>query len=493
MSLSAGPNGPDVSVSESYNARALSGTKWIIAGFGIGQVSRLLANVIVAAVLFEEVFALMAIVSAVMFGLAMFSDIGLKSSVIQHPRGDDPAFLNTAWTLQVMRGIFLFLMASALAWPLSRLYGANDPTAYELLFLIPVVALTSVITGFESVKMMIAARQLKVKEVIQIEFIVGAFGTVSMVLMAWYMRSVYALAFASVLSTILSTALSYKMLEGPRSQFRWDPGSAREIFSFGKWIFLSTFFTFLALQIDRLALGVLFPLTQVGIYSIAVSLAMVVPAVVGRLQWSVLFPWYSRMLEQGVPLTVAFVRTRTAMMVFSSYFCALLVGGASSFFDLAYDDRYAMGGVLLPVLALGAWFSCLEPMYGATFVASGRPKWTAISNATKVIAYSLMLILLSLFDLDIFVACIFLAISELFRWLVCHILGRRLGFRNARSEIGMLGIFLSVSLAGWWLVERAPFISELSSVWRLVILGVTTSTLFVPLVFRFVLPLVRIR
>ena len=493
MSLSPEPSDLRAPVTESFSGRARSGTQWIVAGFGLGQILRLGANVVLAAILFEEVFALMAIVSAVMFGLAMFSDIGLKTNVVQHPRGDDPDFLNTAWTLQVIRGVCLFLMAVVLAWPLSRLYGANDPKAYELLYLIPIVAMTSLITGFESAKMMTAARHLKIKEVTKIEFVVGLFGTALMLLMAWYMRSVYALAIASVLSSVLQVILSYRMLEGPRSRFRWDTDSIRAIFSFGKWVLLSTFFTFLALQIDRLTLGGMFPLAQVGVYSIAASLAVVVPAVVGRLQWNVLFPWYSRMLEQGMPLSVAFDRTRIAMMVFSSFFCALLIGGAASFFDLAYDDRYAMGGVLLPVLALGAWFGCLEPMYGATFVASGRPQWTAISSASKVAAFALLFVLLSLFDLDIVAATAFVSVSEVLRWLVCHRLGRRLGLRNSRSELGMLVIFLTVSLASWWLAERAPIISEFSPIWRLVVLGIVITLLFTPLFLRFVLPLVRQR
>lgn len=493
MSVSAEKAENPKRTSQDFGNRARSGTQWIIAGFGLGQLIRLIANVVLAAILFEEVFALMAIVLAVMFGLAMFSDIGLKTSVVQHSRGDDPDFLNTAWTLQVVRGLVLFLMAVVVAWPLSRLYGANDPQAYELLYLIPIVALTSLITGFESAKMMTAARHLRIKEVSKIEYIDVVFGTVLMLLMAWYMRSVYALAIASVLSSILHTVLSYVMLEGEPSRFRWHAESIKAILSFGKWVLLSTFFTFLALQIDRLSMGALFPLVQVGVYSIAASLALIIPTVVGRLQWSVLFPWYSRMQAQGMELPVAFARTRMAMMVFSSFFCTLLFGGAKSFFELAYDDRYAMGGVLLPVLALGAWFSCLEPMYGALFTSSGRPKWTAISNASKVIAFGVLLALVSIFELNIHYAVVALSLSEVLRWLVCFSLGRRLGLRNARSELTMIAVFLAISCAGWWLLERTPLVSDFEPFWKLVVLGVFALLLYFPLFVRFVYPLIKSR
>jgi O-antigen/teichoic acid export membrane protein len=353
--------------------------------------------------------------------------------------------------------------------------------------------LTALTDGFRSVKQMTAARHLQLKEVTLIEFIVGPFNVVAMLVLAWAMRSVYALAIAAALSGLLQTVLSYVMLKGPASRFRWDASAARAILHFGKWVFLSTLITFLAMQIDRLTMAGMFPLAQVGVYSIAASLAVIVPTLVGKVQLSVLFPWYSRMIEQGMSLPEAFGRTRNAMMVLTSFLCALLMAGAASFFDLAYDNRYAMGGLLLPLLALGAWFSCLETMYGAVFVASGRPQWIAATNAVKVASFALLLVPLFALQLDILTAAVFLAGSEVLRWLVCQSLGRRLELRNARAEVSMLLFLLAVSLAGWWLVQWAPVVSELAPFWRLTLLGVFETVLFAPLLHRFVLPLVRRR
>jgi O-antigen/teichoic acid export membrane protein len=490
---SSAPHSDAIAATPSLGNRARTGTFWLMAGFGLGQILRLGANVILAAILFEEVFALMAIVTAVMGGLAMFSDIGLRTNVVQHARGDEPDFLNTAWTLQVLRGASLFLVALLLAWPLSRFYSANDPSAAELLYLIPIVALTALIGGFHSAKVMTAARHLKIKEMTKIEFIVGLFNAGLMLLLAWYMRSVYALAIASVSSSCLHTFLTYRMLEGPRSRFRWDPSAVRAIISFGKWIFLSTVLAFLALQLDRLALGRLFNLSEVGVYSIAASLAVIAPMLAGNLQLSVLFPWYSRKLSEGMPVQVAFGRARMAMMTLSSFMCTLLFAGASSFFELAYDDRYAQGGVLLSILAWGAWFGCLEAMYGATFLASGRSKWGAIANASKVVTYALLLLLVSIFELDIVMAAVIHSVSEAVRWLVCQFLGRRMGLRNARVELGMMLFFVIVSLTGYWLVAKAPFVSQLAPFWRLGVLGVVITLLFSPLFLRVVLPLIRQR
>jgi O-antigen/teichoic acid export membrane protein len=486
-------DGTNAIESDSFGSRAKSGTLWLVAGFGLGQILRLLSNIALAAILFEEAFALMAIVTAVMMGIGMFSDFGLQANVVQNARGDEPDFVNTAWTLQVCRGVILFLVAAGIAWPLAEFYGANDPKAFDLLYLIPIVGLTALLEGFHSTKLMTAARHLKIKEVTFIELIVGPFHAIVMLALAWQMRSVYALAIASVLSTALRVFLGYRMLQGAPSRFCWDATAVRTIIHFGKWLFLSTLITFLAFQIDRLSLARLFSLAEVGVYSIAVSLALMVPTIVGKVQWSVLFPWYSRMLEGGMPFTIAFSRTRMAMMVFSTYLCTLLVSGAASFFELAYDYRYSLGSSLLPVLAFGAWFYCLENMYGSAFVASGRPKWTAMTNASKVVAFALLLVPIAIFDLDIVTAAYFLAGSEVVRWLVCHGLGRRLGLRNARAELGMLVFFLTASLAGWSLVEWAPVVSDLHPFARIMVLGVTITLVFSPLFLRYVVPFVKQR
>ena len=102
---------------------------------------------------------------------------------------------------------------------------------------------------------MMAARQLRIKEATKIEFFVGPFNVVVMLVLAWYFRSAYALAVASVLSSVLFTVLSYRLLDGPASRFHWDKRVVQTILQFGKWVFLSTLFTFLAMQIDRLALA----------------------------------------------------------------------------------------------------------------------------------------------------------------------------------------------------------------------------------------------
>ncbi len=478
---------------QALGAKARAGTAWIVIGFGGGQVLRLAVNIALAALLFQEAFALMAVVAAVLQGLSMFSDIGLRPSVVQNARGDEPNFLNTAWTLQVIRGALLCLTAAMLAWPISVLYGANDPMAHELKWLIPLVALAAFVDGFQSSRMLTAARQMQLKRTTLIEMVVQVFNAIVMLGLAWAFRSVYALAFAALLSSSLRTALTYWMLPGLPSRFMLEPAAVRSILSFGKWIFVSTLLSFLAMQIDRLVLAGFFPLAEVGVYAIAVGLAMLVTVMVGTLQSAVVFPWYSRMLDEGVELGEAFRKTRAPILLMSTFIAGMMVVGAASLFELAYDERYKLAAVYLPILAIGGWFSCLESMYGAAFLATGRSRWVAWVSFVKVLSFSLMLIPLIFFEWSLVVATVMILVSEIIRAAASQYLGRQMGLRNLRIETAMLVLLLVSSGFGFWVSEYFAPVAELHPALRLLVLGLLMSAVFAPAFARVLWPLVKWR
>src|SRR5262249_20835240 len=90
----------------------LRGSAIALMGYGLNQGLRLLTNLVLSRLLFPEAYGLTAIVTVFMVALGMLSDVGLKDSVITSTRGDDPQFLNTAWTIQIMRGFGLWVLAS---------------------------------------------------------------------------------------------------------------------------------------------------------------------------------------------------------------------------------------------------------------------------------------------------------------------------------------------------------------------------------------------
>jgi O-antigen/teichoic acid export membrane protein len=287
--------------------------------------------------------------------------------------------------------------------------------------------------------------------------------------------------------------LTYWFLPGGPARFMLERRAVRSIVSFGKWIFLSTLLTFLAIQVDRLAFSAMYPLAEVGVYSIAASLAMMIPSLIGSLQSAVVFPWYARMLEDGMALSEAFAKAMKPVLVASTFVVVLLIVGAKSFFTLAYDDRYAQAAVFLPILAASAWLSNIGGLYGSAFLVKGLSKWLALASAVKVVSFLVLLGLLSLADSTMTMATTVVLASEILTLAVSRYLGWQLGLKSMRIEGGMFAMLVFASGLGLLLVYKFPPVVALHPALQLLVLGVLMTALFAPLFLRTLVPLIRRR
>lgn len=166
-------------------ARALRSMTWLMMKYGGAQGLRLASNLILTRLLYPEAFGLMALVSVVTVGLALFSDIGLGPSIQQNPRGDDPEFLDTAWVIQILRGTGLWLGTCVLALPAAAFYG--EPA---LAYYLPIAGLASVINGFAPTKIETAHRHLLLGRLTALELASQAVGIGGMVILAVLTESV---------------------------------------------------------------------------------------------------------------------------------------------------------------------------------------------------------------------------------------------------------------------------------------------------------------
>lgn len=325
-------------------ARAMRSSVVTVGGFGASQIIRLASNLILTRILFPEAFGMMALVMVFLQGLAMFSDVGVGPAIMQSKRGDDPEFLNTAWTIQIGRGVLLWLAAALMAWPFATFYG--EP---QLLQLLPVAALTLVIAGFEPTRRWTANRHLSLGKITMIDVVTQLSGIISAVLIAYWTKSVWALVFSGIISATVQLVLFTWLLEGLRNRLQWDKTAARELINFGKWIFLSTIAGFALGQADKLFIGKYLPLDQFGVYNIGFFLASF-PLLLGNvIIHKLLIPLY----RECPPTESAanFAALRKMRFVVS----AALMGMVSilafigvPLVALMYDDRYiAAGGVVV--------------------------------------------------------------------------------------------------------------------------------------------------
>ena len=209
--------------------RAMRGSAVTALTFLLAQVLRLASNLILTRLLAPEAFGLMALVSMVLIGLTLFSDMGIGPSISQHPRGDDPDFLNTAWTIQILRGFLLWLAATALALPAAWFYGAP-----QLAVVLPVAAVSLAIGGFVPTRVESANRHLMLERVMLLDLAVQAAVLAVMVLLAWWTGSVWSLVIGGVLTPVVRIPVMLRYLPGIPNRLQMERAAALDLIHFGK-------------------------------------------------------------------------------------------------------------------------------------------------------------------------------------------------------------------------------------------------------------------
>ncbi|QYO67036.1 oligosaccharide flippase family protein [Leptolyngbya sp. 7M] len=348
--------------------RAIRGSIWTFLGYGSSQILRLGGNLVLTRLLFPEAFGLMALVQTFLTGLQMFSDLGIFPSIVHSKRGEDPAFLNTAWTLQVIRGIVLWIGTCIIAAPIARFY--DEPMLMQLL---PVAGLSALIDGTASTKLATANRQLALKQLTTLEISIYAISLSVMIVGAWLYRSVWVLLLGGLIGSLLKSIASHVLLKGERNSFCWDKEAFHELQQFGQWIFLSTIIAFFALQGDRLVLGWLLDVRFLGIYTVALGLSSAVESIVTQMNSKVLFPSYAELIrERPAALYRVLRKARLILMALSSSFAIFLVLFGKPLIDLLYDERYLEAGWILRVLAIGFLGRVLSVTYEDILLAKGQ-------------------------------------------------------------------------------------------------------------------------
>lgn len=327
---------------------AVRGAALELVGFGATALLRLTSTLILSRLLFPEAFGLSALVAIFIQGLTMLSDAGVEQSVVQNRRGDDPAFLNSAWMINVIRGVGLWLIACLGAWPMSIIYGDN-----YLLYLLPVGGLVLIINGMASTSLLTLRRQLRIAPLIKIELMSHAISLVSIVIWAYFHPTVWALVAAGIIGATVKTTASFLVDVGYRNRLRWDHEAGRAIFHFGKWIFGSSSLSFIARQGDRLLIGHFAGVGTLGIYSMAVFISDAAGMAVGRINSGILYPVLSRIAREDPDrLRHAFYEARLRTDLLGLVPLGGLMLMAEPLIDVLYDERYIAAGWMLQAMCI---------------------------------------------------------------------------------------------------------------------------------------------
>jgi len=363
----------------SLKQRVFSAGLWSVVSFSLNMILRFGSSMLMTRLLKPEMFGVMAIATTIMVGLAMFSDVGLKQNVVQSSRGSESSYLNTAWSVQIVRGFVLWIFALLVSLGIFLAnrngYVTADSVyaAQSLPYVISVLSVAAVIGGFESTKLFEASRGLALGPITRIEIIAQILGLLCMIAWTFYERSIWALVAGSIFASIVRAILSHTLISGVSNRWEWEKTAVYEFIHFGKWIFFASILGFLVNSGDRLILGGLVNSTVLGLYVIASLIATSVEGILSRIMNDVSFPAFSEVVrERRADLKQIYYRFLFAIASVAYFSAGFFIVSGQSLIDLLYDRRYAMAGPMLEVLS-SILLTIPFRLATQSFLALGKP------------------------------------------------------------------------------------------------------------------------
>jgi O-antigen/teichoic acid export membrane protein len=375
---------------DGYQARAIRGTGLTVLNTGGQNALRLASNLILTRLLFPEAFGMMALVQLVIAGAAMFSDLGFRGAVVQDPRGNQPEFLNTVWTLQIVRGVILMTAIMLAAGPLAAFW--EEPQLAGLLML---AAFSPLIQGFNSTRILTADRELQLGRTTMITLGSQIITILATAALAWWLQSVWALVIGGLVGTTCIALTSHLFLKGHPNRLFFELRSAKSLIRYGAFIFIASVGGFFSQYGDRAILGKFVSLEILALYHIAMLLASVPTQLSTMIGGKVLFPLYAR----RPPAESAENRrkiNKARRLVVSPL---LLIAGFFAFVGddvvrLLYDERYENAGPYLVLIALSIMPQMITRNYQQFPLAAGHSgRFAAFQIVSGSVRIGLMLLM----------------------------------------------------------------------------------------------------
>ncbi|WP_321389573.1 lipopolysaccharide biosynthesis protein [Emcibacter sp.] len=258
--MSTEPTPPDGAIA----SRVMKGAAWMaFTRFGT-RLLGMLSTIVLARLLMPEDFGIVALASSYYAILEGMSALNFKQALIKYRDADDNDY-NTAWTLNVCRGILLTVIIAASSLFVPGLM--NEPRLGPVILL---VALIPFIDGFENPKFIIFEKNLDFTREMVLTLGTKVLTLILTIYLAYSLRSYWALIIGLVFGTATRVTISYLMVRYlPRVSF----ASLGRLFSFSAWMSGVNLLQSLSTNLDKFFVGYFLGTAKTGIFHIGKTVA----------------------------------------------------------------------------------------------------------------------------------------------------------------------------------------------------------------------------
>lgn len=333
------------------------------------------STLILARLLVPADFGLIAMAMSIVALTDLMTSFGFETALI-HRRDADRIHFDTAWTYSVLFGLGVALAILMLAYPATLYF--REP---RLIGVLPVLALASVIQGFENIGIVKFRKELDFRSDFYVLLGKKFAGFVVTIVLALLFRSFWALVIGTVFSRIIGVIISY-WLHPYRPRFCLEGG--KDLFSYSKWLVMSNFIHFLESRSVDYIVGRSVGAVGLGLFGIAQQLAsMPSSELVAPLNRAAL-PAYSAVAADPVRLKQEVLRVIGMVCLFIFPLGVGLACLAKSVVFLLLGEKWQGVVALLQILSVYGIVVALNSNIHQVYLARGTPRIITLVSAGMI-------------------------------------------------------------------------------------------------------------
>ena len=359
----------------SLKAAAAKSTIWLFSQTFAERFIRLFFTAILARLLTPKDFGLMGTAALVLGLVRRFGNFGFGTAIIQK-KDVNRVYLSTAFWFNSGLGIFLWLCCMGLS-PLASVYFKNDAVKY----VVAVMSFSFIFQGFSNVHQSILAKELRFDKIAIFTF----FGTIfSRTLILCYALMVQANYWALVigdLSVSVIAMVSRYYYTRWRPYLVFDKNAFKDMFNFGKSIFLHGILDYFTANVDYLIVGRRLGVDILGIYLFAYTIPHVILSEFSMVLMQVLFPVLSKIKDDKERFKRGYLKCLSFVSLVSFPVCMGMMVSADHFIMVLYGKKWEAAIIPFRILCFSGMAKSILTTMGAIYKSKGRPdielKWNA--------------------------------------------------------------------------------------------------------------------
>lgn len=342
---------------------------WVTAMNVGDRMLQLGSLVVLARLLSPADFGLMGIALVAIHGLQRFTNLGLDEALIKDRDDDVDDYLDTAWVLNLGRGLLIAGVMFLGAPLVASLTG--EPRATPIL---RVIGVSPLLLQLRNPGTVYFKKDLAFEK--QFLYTMGAsianFAVAVALAITW--QNVWALVFGYMASDVVRTLLSYA-LHGYRPWPSFDLDIARKLVGYGKWLTGSRIIMFFINEGDDAIVVWLLGAASLGFYQIAYRFAMAPARELTQIVSSIMFPAYSKLQDDVDALRDAFFRT-VKITTFVSFPVGFgIIAVAPTFVEAFFGQRWLPMVPVMQIIAVNGILISFTSAFGSVWMARDRPDY----------------------------------------------------------------------------------------------------------------------